>query len=222
LPGRPGPVEVSKTIHFSGYDWTVRSDSSDRGGEPNSYDASNAWTDERGKLHLYMGLRNGRWTCAEVSLNRSLGFGSYGFVVDDISHLSPSAVVGLFTGDDIRSEILRNELDVELSQWGNPANWNAQYVVQPFYVPENVSRFLAPPGVLSYAFRWEPGEVTFKTVRGSRNHASSHLISEHTFRSGVPSPASETIHMDLYDFHHSKHPAGQPVEVVIERFDYEP
>lgn len=220
--GQPGAPIVSKVIHFSGYDWTVRSASSDRGGEANTYDPSNVWTDEHGYLHLYMGPRNGRWTCAEVNLNRSLGFGTYRFVVRDIAHLSPSAVVGLFTWDDIRSEDLRNELDIELSRWDDPASWNAQYVVQPFYVSENVSRFLAPPGTLTYTLRWEPGSANFKTVRASGEGISTHPVSEHTFRSGVPSPASETVHMDLYDFHHSRHSATQPVEVVIERFEYVP
>jgi|SRR5271166_2446325 len=70
--------------------------------EPNEYDPANAWTDEKGYLHLRMAQRNGHWTCAEVSLNRSLGYGTYRFVVQDTAHLRPSAVLGLFTWGDIR------------------------------------------------------------------------------------------------------------------------
>jgi len=46
-----------KLLHFSGYDWTVRSAGSDRGGEPNFYDPENAWVDENGYLHLRMAVR---------------------------------------------------------------------------------------------------------------------------------------------------------------------
>jgi hypothetical protein len=221
VPGTPGKAVVVKSIQFSGYDWAVRTTSSNRGGEDSVYDPANAWTDDHGYLHLYMGPRNGRWTSAEVNLNRSLGFGTYRFVVQDISHLPASAVVGLFTWDDLRSQDFRNEIDVELSRWDNPTSWNAQYVVQPFYVAENVSRFPAPPGVLTYSFRWEPGTVSFRTDRGSLN-SSANPVSHHTFTSGVPNPSSETVHIDLYDFHHSRRTNAEPTEVVIEKFEYAP
>lgn len=222
VTGRPGQLVDTKTIHFSGYDWIVRAASSDRGGEPNAFDPENAWTDDHGFLHLRMALRNGHWTCAEVSLGKSLGFGTYRFVVQDTSSLPSSAVVGLFTWDDIRSVDFRNEIDIELSRWGNPETVNAQYVVQPFYVPENVSRFQAPPGTLIYAFRWEPGTVDFKTFRGPTEGSNQKPISEHVFTSGVPSPASETIHMNLYDFQHSKRTTSQAAEVVVEKFEFAP
>lgn len=220
--GKPGTPVVTKVIHFSGYDWAVRTAGSNRGGEPNAYDPANAWTDERGFLHLYMGQRNGRWTCAEVNLTRSFGYGTYRFVVQSTAHLPASAVVGMFTWDDIRSEDFRNELDIELSRWGDPTISNAQYVVQPFYAPENVSRFTAPAGTLAYTFRWAPGTVTFKTVRGAKDAGSAPTVSTHTFASGVPSPANEMVHINLYDFHHSRHPTVAPVEVVIEKFEYVP
>jgi len=131
-------------------------------------------------------------------------------------------VVGLFTWDPVRSTDFRNELDVELSRWGNPETLNAQYVVQPFYVAANVYRFPAPPGVLTYSFRWQPGTVTFKTVRGSGADSSAKPVSEHTFTAGVPSPAGENVHLDLYDFLHSRRSTAQPTEVVIEKFEFTP
>jgi hypothetical protein len=38
----------------------------------------------------------------------------------------------------------------------------------------------------------------------------------------VPTPASETVHIDLYDYHHSKQALQQPAEVVVEKFEYLP
>jgi hypothetical protein len=213
---------VAKTIHFSGYDWLVRAAGAERGGEPNYFDTENAWVDKNGFLHLRMADRNGQWTCAEVSLTRSLGYGTYKFVVEDSARLNPSAVVGLYTWDDIRSGDFRNELDIELSRWGDPKNKNAQYVVQPFYIPENLFRFMVPPGVVTHSFRWEPGKVSFRSVEGANLDSKASPLGEHVFTSGIPTPASETVHIDLYEFHHLTNPSQQPSEVVIEKFEYLP
>jgi hypothetical protein len=222
IKGRAGAPVATATIHFGGYDWTARGTVSDHGGEPYQYSAVNVWTDEKGYLHLRMGQRDGRWSCAEVSLNRSLGYGTYKFVVQDSAHLGPSAVLGMFTWDDIKSADLHNELDIELSRWGDPKGNNAQYAVQPFYASENLSRFTAPSGVLTHTLRWEPGIVSFETVRGSSSGSEGKPISQHVFTSGIPAPAHETIHIDLYDFHHSDGSSQQPAEAVIENFEFFP
>jgi hypothetical protein len=211
-----------KLLHFSGYDWTVRTAGSDRGGEPNFYDPENAWVDEKGYLHLRMDLRNGRWSCVEVVLNRSLGYGSYRFVIQDSSHLGSSPVVGMYTLDDAAPDDTRNELDIELSRWATPNRLNAQYVVQPYYVPENVARFTVPAGEVTHIFRWEPGIASFRSIRGSANTPEAKSISEHVFNSGVPTPAAEKVHIDLYEFHHSRSTLQRPAEVVIEKFEYLP
>lgn len=220
--GLGGAPIVSKTLHFSGYDWAVRSAGSDRGGEPTAYDPDNAWTDEKGYLHLRMQEKTGQWSCAEVRLTHSLGFGTYRFVVQDSAHLTPSAVLGMFTFDDQSADAIRNELDIEMSRWGNPNGKNAQYVVQPYYVPENVARFEAPGGVLTHTFRWEPGKATFTTIRGSQMASGTKAVSEHVFTAGIPAPAGESVHIDLYDYHHSKNHSQQPFEVVIQKFEYLP
>jgi hypothetical protein len=219
--GAPNPSLVQKIIHFSGYDWTVRSAGSNRGGEPNDYDPENAWVDDKWFLHLRMQDRNGKWTCAEVYLTRSLGYGTYKFLVQDSTHLSSSAVFGLFTWDLARSQDFRNEIDIELSRWGEPKNKNAQFVVQPFYTAENVFRFTVPAGLVTHSFRWEPGKVSFKSSAGAAASANR-LVGEHFFTSGIPASADEGIHMNLYDFFHSKHPVQQPSEVVIEKFEFLP
>ena len=219
--GKAG-APVAASLHFSGYDWTARGTISDHGGDPNEYNPTNVWTDDKGYLHLRMAQRDGHWTCAEVSLNRSLGYGTYKFVVEDSTHLRPSAVLGMFTWDDIRSTNFRNELDIELSRWGDPNSKNAQYIVQPFFAADNLSRFTVPPGVLTYIFRWAPGKVSFKTIRSSSAGSGGKPISEHVFTSGVPAPANEKVHIDLYDFHHSASSSQEPAEAVIEKFDFVP
>ncbi len=221
--GKSGKPIASKIVHFSGYDWRVRTAVSDRGGQPNAYDAANAWTDEKGSLHLRIQEQNGVWSCAEVSLLRSLGYGTYVFVVGDTSHLGPSAALGLYTNDENRTSDVPDELDIETSRWGIADSNNAQYVVQPFYISENVARFVAPAGVLTHTLHWEPGRVSFKTVRGSTaGGRAAPKVSEHVFTSGVPTPDKETAHIDLYNYRRSKNSPLKEEEVVIERFEFLP
>jgi len=216
----PGPQAkvTTKTIQFSGYDWTVRTAGSDRGGAPRFYDSDNAWTDAKGFLHLKMVQRDGEWHCAEVALKRNLGYGTYRFVVEDMSRIGNAAAVELFTFNDDSIDATRNELDVDLSRWGNPDRENTQYVVQPYFVPQNEFRFNAPPGTLTYSFRWQSDSAAFKTTRG----AGGETVSQHTFTSGIPSATGQTAHIDLFDYHYSKNSVHEPAEVVIEKFEYLP
>jgi hypothetical protein len=212
---------VSRTLHFSGYEWEIRGVPSNRGGTVNTYDPANAWTDENGGLHLRIAQGLGQWTCAEVNLTRSLGYGSYLFEVRDVAQLQPAAVLGMFTWDDSSSDPEHREMDMEISRWGDPDNKNAQFVVQPYYVPANVVRFNSPSGPLTYSFRWEPGRVTFRTVRRSAQGVGVQ-VSETAFTSGVPMPGGESVHMNLYVYAKSKSPLNTESEVVIDKFEYLP
>jgi hypothetical protein len=211
---------VRRTLAFSGYDWEIRQTPSDRGG-PNSYDARNAWTDAGGALHLTLSQRNDRWTSAEVRLTRSLGYGTYVFVVRDTSHLDPAAVLGMLTWDDFAVDQNHRELDVEIGRWGDSANKDAQYVVQPHYVAANVFRFLTQAGRLTHSFRWEPGRAAFKTVRGGSVEGKA-IVAMREFTSGVPVPGAEVVCMNLLYFRSSPAPPARDVEVVIEKFQYLP
>src|SRR4051812_36550870 len=155
-------------------------------------------------MHLRIAREGDDWTCAEVSLTRSLGYGTYRFVVKDISHLEPAAVFGMFTWDYAGGEQGNRELDIEISRWGDPASKNAQYVVQPYYVAANVVRFMAPEGKLTHSFHWQQGRITFRTLRGSGSGAHGPPVAEHVFTSGVPSPGIESVRMNLYFFRGAK------------------
>jgi hypothetical protein len=210
-----------KSLTFSGYEWDVRQTPSDRGG-PNDYDPANAWIDADGFLHLKLVQREGKWTSAEVILTRTLGYGTYTFAVRDTSHLDPAATLSMHTWDDQGADQNHRELDVEISQWGDRTVRNAQYVVQPYYVPANVARFAAPPGLVTHSFRWEPGRALFRTVRGTGSSPNKPVVAQHDFTSGVPTPGNEKVRINLYYFRFSPSPPQKEVEVVIERFQYFP
>ena len=220
VKGTGTDAQAPKVLTFSGYEWHVRQIPSDRGGQ-NDYDPANAWTDADGLLHLRLANRDGHWSSAEVILTRSLGYGTYAFTVRDTSTLDPSAAFGMITWDEEALDQNHRELDIEISQWGDPGVPNAQYVVQPYYVPANVARFRAPAGTLTHAFRWEPGRVSFRTARGKNAMAGS-AVASHQFTSGVPSPGTERVRMNLYYFRYGPRPPQKDVEVVVERFQYLP
>jgi hypothetical protein len=220
-----GTIQLAPTkpLSFSGYDWNVRTIAGDRGGLNNLYDADNAWTDAHGALHLRMKKRTDRWACAEVELSRSLGYGTYIITVDDTTHLEPAAVLSMNTFDDWGGEQHFRELDVEMSRWGDATNKNnAQFGIQPFYIPGNLARFTVPAGTLTHSFHWEDGRASFKTVRGSSARAGAPVVSEHVFTSGVPTPGEEKFQFLFYVVASDKNPLQHENEVVVEKFQYLP
>jgi hypothetical protein len=200
-----------KKLDFSGYEWLVRDTEGSPAGSRNQFESANAWVDGKGFLHLR--IRNGPagWTSAEVRLAPSLGYGSYRFVVSDVSRLEPPIVLGIANGAGPN-----REMDIEISRWGALTGKNSQYVVQPFDVAANVVRFLSPPGQLTYSFDWAPGRIGFRTVRGTEP------IAAHLFTSGVPSPGSETLRLNLYIFENTGVHIQHGAEVIIEKFEYLP
>jgi len=211
------------SLKFSGYDWGVRMIANDKGGTNNLFDPENAWTDASGALHMQIKKKSGRWSCAEIFLNRSLGYGTYSVTVRDTSHLEPAAVFTMYTFEDSAGEQHYREMDVEVSRWGDAANKNnAQYVIQPFYIPGNVFAFAAPSGTLTYVLRWESGHATFKTFRGRSAGAGAQLVSEHEFTSGIPVPGKAKPRLIFYVVASDKNPMQKPSEVVVEKFEYLP
>src|SRR5947208_13014347 len=109
----------------------------------------------------------------------------------------------MFTYDDAEAGQNHREIDVELSQCGDPASKNAQFVIQPYYVPANVYRFVSPTAALTHSFRWEPGSVTFRSAGNARSGGKTPgrpVLAEHVFTSGIPTPGAESIHINLYTY----------------------
>jgi hypothetical protein len=210
---------VAKTLYFSGYEWEIRQTPGNPGGSPNVFDPANAWTDSHDHLHLRIARGAKGWTSGEVTLSRSLGYGSYQFVVNDISGLDPAAVLTISTWDGAGPY---REMDIEISRWGQPGGKNAQYVVQPYYIPANVIRFLAPAGPLVNSMMWEPGRVSFVTSRPRAPDGKPAIVAAHVFSSGIPPPGNEAVRMSLYVFDSKQNPLQHEAEVTIEKFEYLP
>jgi hypothetical protein len=218
-PGSDPYANPPKPLEFSGYVWDRLDKPVESGGVPHPNNPDNAWTDSKGRLHLRISRnQKGEWECAEILMNRSLGYGPYSFVVRDIPKLDPAVVLGMFTWDPSEAGQNHREIDIELSQWGDPASRNAQYVIQPYYVAANVSRFDSPAHTtLTHSFVWEAGRVSFQTIDSRKRK-----VGEHVFTSGVPSPGDERVHLNLYTYGKSRQPLQRETEVVIEKFTYLP
>ena len=221
--GRPdsAPQEHVAKLPFSGYEWLVRAVPSNRNGTTHNYDPANAHVDAKGALRLRIGGTQGKWTCSEVTLTKSLGFGTYLFTVTDVSHLEPATMFSVFTWDELPMDPNRREMDVEISRWGDPAGENGRYVIQPNYVPSNISGFRAPAGQLTFVLRWEPERALFQTFRGP-GPAKSRIVAEHLFTAGVPSPGHESVRMNFCPVDNHPAPQQNPSEIVVENFQYLP
>jgi hypothetical protein len=221
----PGQEKSSSYFtDFSGFRWRVRWKPSDRGGTTNPYHPENVYTDKSGALHLRIIKRDERWTCSEVNLTRSLGYGTYSFTIDDISKLDPRVAFGIFTWDYSTDQENHREFDIDISRWGDPENKNAEFVIQPPFVPTNISRFDAPAGKLKITIIWEPGRVTMITSRGAGRPESS-VVSKHVFTSEIPTPGSESVRMAFYLYSNPKRTLPElqhPEEVVVEKFEFLP
>jgi hypothetical protein len=221
VPGDPSKHMQRHVVQFSGYDWVARAAPSDRGGKCD-YDPSNVWTDEKGALHLRISGTPGAWKCAEVSLTSSLGYGTYVFVMQDVSKLEPAAVSAIFTWDGPAEKENHREFDIEVSRWGEHARENARYAIQPYYLAGNVARFVIPAGSFAHSIRWEAGRIQFKTVRSNNISLRGPSLAEHSFQSGVPSPGNERVRLSVYAFQRGPRPLQKGAEIVVEKFQYFP
>ncbi len=221
VPGDPKAKAVRHSLQFAGYEWTVRAAPSDRGGR-NLFDPANARTDADGALHLRIAGTPGQWTCAELTLTRSFGYGLYTFTVDDVSTLDPAARFAIFTWDGPAIAQYGREMAITIGRYGERPEDNGRYVIEPIDMPGHRSTFSAPPGLLTHQLRWEPERATFRTFRGARVDGNARPIAEHAFTSGVPGAGNETIRFSLYVFQSNPTPMQKPAEVVVRRFTFEP
>jgi hypothetical protein len=215
------PIPASRTIEFSGYRWDIRQRVSERGGY-NRYSADNVRVAADGAVHLLLNRSADDWTSSEVVLTRTLGYGTYEFVVRSETDLDPAALLTFFTYDESGPPDTYRALEIQIQRPSPHAAAAGQYSLQPFYVASNLARFEPPAGPLTHTLRWEPGRAVFVTVRGRRPVLHAGGGAEHEFTVGVPAPGQEHIGINLCYFRKSPVPPARNVEVVIERFQYFP
>jgi hypothetical protein len=223
-----------RVIAFAGRHWKVKdSGNSLWGPGPNRFSDNplNVWVDGAGDLHLRITKRMGQWQCAEVTditanpATSTPGFGTYTFqVATRLDQLDANVVLGLFTWDDDPNSaaVAHREVDFEAAKWGNPNDpTNAQFVVQPWDVPDHLVRYTIPPGdnPTTHRFDWRADHVEWASWLGNSLVPATAGDVIHTYRydgSDVP-PAggTEHLHLHLRLVYGNAPQNGQEVEVVI-------
>lgn len=218
------------TLHFAGYDWTVK-EGNGLGPGPCDWKASNAFVDSAGDLHLKISHAGGTWSCAEVELTQGLGFGTYQWWVSGkIDRLDPNVVLGLFNypppevGPDGT-----NEIDIEISRWANPSGQNLNFTVWPTHAPIRPGATSVDFGLAgiytTQRFTWTSKSVFFQSLVGYRN---DNRVPIATWRFAPPNPPRRIpqhplpVHMNLWLFDGKPPADGREVEVVIHSFTYRP
>lgn len=167
MAGEFSQMKGVETLTFSGYTWRKRDSGSVAVGPgPNRFSRENVFVDSNGWLHLRIDYRRGAWQCAQASLSKALGYGTYQFEVDtNLMSLASPIVLGLFTYDDDPAYDHR-EIDIEFSNGplvGRPWPW--QYVLQPYDRQGNLTRFAWPFPVTNiwHTFTWAPSAIFFRS-----------------------------------------------------------
>jgi hypothetical protein len=214
-------------IQFSGYSWSIRTGHGGPG--PNTWDEKNVWLDSSTNLHLKISLRDGKWSCAEITMRKRLGFGLYQFEIGGrMDRFDDNVVLGLFNypPGDVGPDAT-HEIDIEFSRWGQAKNPMGNYTVWP--VEKSLERasksfaFALTNGETTHQFLWELDRVQFKSMHGQRNddrEEFSHWLYAPNERARYISRRAMPVHLNLWLFRGLPPKNGQEVEVIIHAFKF--
>ena len=217
---------VATTIQFSGYTWNVKN-GAHLGPGPNYWSRNNVWVDANGFLHLKIAKDSatGKWYCAEVSTQKTFGFGKWQFWVEGaIDKMDKNVVLGLFnySGNDGF-----DEMDIEWARWGDKSYPNCNYTVWP-----------AVKGFKNYSFTKEvsltgknttqrfirtDSTVKFQSLQGFTNTNSNQFAGAickqppHSI-SALAMPA----YINLWLMNGLPPSNKKEVEIIIHKFSYTP
>jgi hypothetical protein len=223
-------VAGAKTVDFAGYTWDVRAGGGGPG--PNQWSADNVSVAADG-LHLRIAVSAGQWSCAEVTMTRALGFGTYEFELAGRPDLfDRNVVLGLFDypTPDIGPDGT-NEIDIEFAQWGDAGNdRRLNWTVYPPALgpaPTHRERPLSLSGNAStHRFDWTHDGVRYASFDGWQDAGGRTLLAKWNDAPAKPGhriPQQPLpVHMNLWLFDGHAPADGREVEVVIRSFSFTP
>lgn len=202
----PGGREIA----FAGCTWRVKGPGV-FGPGPNTFGDAEANAVVTGDgLRVAITGGPGAWSSTELVLEEPLGYGDYVFTTRGrVDTIADNVVLGLFLWEypvcysPANEWNQHNEIDVEISRWGDPGNENAQFVVQPYDRAGNIERFelaYTDDELVSYAFNWLPGRVDFRAWRGGPDDESPASLIRAWSYSGahLPTPEQPRVHINLW------------------------
>jgi hypothetical protein len=207
---------MSRTIRWSGHVWHVRPASECSAPGPNAWsDSARSVAVDGDRLRLAIVRDGGSWRCAEVHLERALGYGTYEWVVtSDVAALDPQAVLGLFTYD-WHGGTASSEIDIEFARWGARSDADlVEFSVQPAGAGQNRRSPLSGAPPYTCRFTWAPGRVDF-SVRDGRGR-----LTAFTSTTDVFSPSASAWPFVNLWLNRGGAPTG-PQAVELSRFSFE-
>lgn len=211
----------NRIISFADYQWIVKQSEAMLGPGPNFWndDTTNVFVDSIGRLHLKIKHINNIWYCAEVVADTSFGYGCYTFDIESsLDNIDKNAVLGCFTWDEYGNNDYYREIDFEASRWGDELNSNFQYVVQPWYVPENIFRFNTTPDKNTiHSFTWKKDTIIFESHKPDNSSINS------WFYTGdyLTHPGNENVRLNTWLFNNNGLSTGEEIEIIFNRFEFQ-
>ncbi len=217
-------VAEARTVDFSGYTWAVKNVSLGGPG-PNRWSDStdSVWVDVDGKLHLKVRQIAGQWYSSEVTMLQSLGHGRYEFMLEtNTEAYDPGIVAGLFT---YRNDT--EEIDIELTRFGNPSARTGWYNIQPHFHAGNQETFdLNLTGDFStHRFDWAADAIDFRSLHGHYTEPpnTGFIINEWNYAGAdIPPDLDEKVHINLWQFQGLAPGNGLEHELIIKSFTFTP
>jgi hypothetical protein len=209
-----------KILRFSGFEWRVRTIPGDYGAKTNDYSSDNVSVDESGALHLRLSRSAHGWVCSEVHSVRSLGYGDYALTVEDVHHLEPAVMFSMFTFFERPADGDHRELAIHITRRGVTSNTNAEFSIQPAFVPTNFYHFEAPSGSLKLGLSWRPEEAGFSIsrVQMPRGEPAGAWL----FKTGVPRSDDTHVYINLCNYGYAPSSPTHNTEVVVKTFEFYP
>ncbi len=211
-----------KTIEFSGYTWLVTESGKLSAPGPNFWNAQNVWVDDKGLLHLKITKdNNGLWHCAELRTLEKFGLGEYEFWVEgQLDTLDKNIVLGMFnySGRDHKDEI-----DIEISRWGNFQQNNLYYTVYPKKGRINwkASGLLQLNGSYStHRFIRSRSQVVFQSLHGFQEDEKHGIFSGTCDNYHIISTESMPVFINFWLFKGQAPVKGNEAEIIIHRFKF--
>lgn len=231
VPASPTSAAPSATISFSGYQWEVRSGGGGPG--PNIWDPNNVSVNENGDLHLRIAHNGDEWSSAEVTMTQRLGFGKYQFqVIGEIDKLDKNVVLGLFNypTPDVGVDGT-NEIDIEIARWGNAAYPNGNFTVFPAQEGSKAKSHSYEFGLdgtyTTQRFAWSGQNILFQSLYGHRkinnnkNEFANWNFQPDNAVKRIPQDPMP-VHINLWLLKGQPPSDGNPVEIIIHKFQFKP
>ena len=103
VDGAPTQIDdadhTARVLTLGGQDWEDSFHVSEYGGRNHYYLPGNADVDDHGSLHLHIRRIGSEWTCAEVNVARTLGYGTYRMTFQNPAALEPAVEFSFFAMD---------------------------------------------------------------------------------------------------------------------------